>query len=132
MASIVEKTYALLADAWSVVRGVAVGFVDSNGAWSPASATSPLPTSSAAAATDRSGTITTGGTAQNAMAANASRRSWTIINTSDTAMRVHAAGTASTTAGVTLNPGDVATGTETNAISVHGATTGKTFTAWEN
>lgn len=82
-------------------------------------------------ATDGSGTITLGGTAQNALAANTSRREWTFINSSDTPMMLRIGATASATAGFSLSPGDMASGQETNAISVYCATTGKAFTAWE-
>lgn len=112
----------------------------------PVSAQSPLPvalyagggatspafvTEAGTLATDRSGTITLGGTAQNAIAANTSRVEWTIVNNSDTLMMVRIAGTASATAGIPANPGDVIVGKETNAVSVFCATTGKAFTAWE-
>lgn len=83
------------------------------------------------AATDRSGTISSGGAAQNAMSANTARKRWSLANNSDTAMTVHAAGTASATAGLPVYPGQTASGDETNAISVFCATTGKAFTAWE-
>lgn len=82
-------------------------------------------------ATDRSGTITLGGTAQDALAVNKSRYEWTLINNSDTLMMVSAGATASATAGAPAYPGDVVSGKETNAISVYCATTGKAFTAWE-
>lgn len=98
--------------------------------------TNPLPIKMPAlptggAATDRSGTITTGGVAQNAMAANTARKLWSLSNNSDTPMNVHPAGTASATAGIPVSPGQTVTGTVTNAISVFCATTGKAFTAWE-
>lgn len=82
-------------------------------------------------ATDRSGTITSGATAQNAMASNAVRKGWVLINNSDTDMYVHAAGTASSTAGIPVYPREMAFGYEVNAISVYCVTTGKAFTAWE-
>ena len=81
-------------------------------------------------ATDRSGTITTGGVAQNAMAANPARHQWNVYNNSDTAMTVSVIGTASATS-VSLVPGGLANGKETNAVSVFGPTTGKAFLAWE-
>lgn len=86
---------------------------------------------SADASTDRSGTITSGGTAQNAMAANTSRRFWALANNSDTVMMVRVGGTASATAGVKVNIDDLVYGAEIDAISVFCATTGKAFTAWE-
>lgn len=86
---------------------------------------------SADASTDRSGTITLGGTAQNAMAANTSRRFWALTNNSDTVMMVRVGGTASATAGVKVNTDDLVYGEEIDAISVFCATTGKVFTAWE-
>jgi len=88
-----------------------------------------LPTGKSA--TDRSGTITSGGNAQNAMAANTARAGWSLVNNSDTPMTVNPAGTASATAGIPVFPDDVVEGNETNAISVFCASTGKAFTAWE-
>lgn len=92
-----------------------------------------VPTSSptGSSATDRSGSITLGGTAQNAMAVNTSRKEWTFTNTSDTVMYVSAAATATAANGIPVYPDETVEGNETNAISVLCATTGKTFSAWE-
>lgn len=80
-------------------------------------------------ATDKSGTLTTGGVAQNAIASNASRKGWCITNdaASGEILYVNTAGTASATTGTPLAvgaqtcnlPGMVTTG----AISVFAATT---------
>jgi hypothetical protein len=85
--------------------------------------------------TDRSGTITTGGTAQVAMAANSTRKGVIVQNTSTGDLRISTTGTASSTAGIKLvagaywesPPGMVPSG----AISIWGATTGQAFTAVE-
>lgn len=85
--------------------------------------------------TDRSGTITTGGTAQNAAAANTSRKGLWLQNTSTGNLRVSTRGTASSTAGILVAPGNMmswpAHGIPTAALSVWGATTGQAFEAAE-
>jgi len=96
----------------------------------------------AIAPTDRGGTITTGGTAQNAMASNASRKGGWVQNpcsaTED--LYVSTSGTATTTAG---SPDDADLGpcgtfslnqnglVNQNAVSVVAATTGHAFIAKE-
>lgn len=89
------------------------------------------------ALTDRSGTITTGGTAQNAMAANASRKYARITNpiSATESLWVNDSGTATAASpSEELLPGDQY---ETNgfaptgAISVIAATTSHAFTARE-
>lgn len=100
--------------------------VSSSGGGGGAVTTSP----GVVVATDRGGTITTGGVAQNAMAANASRKQWCIQNSPNSVenLNVSAAGTASATAGVMLPPGAQACNQSGNieqtAISVFAATTG--------
>lgn len=86
--------------------------------------------------TDRSGTITSGGTAQTIMAANATRRYLLIQNSSDTAMWCNFTTTAVASqpsftliAGASFVMENNAVSTE--AISCIGATTGKIFTAKE-
>lgn len=89
--------------------------------------------------TDRSGTITTGGTAQNAMAANSSRKYLLIRNpTTATAPLWFNFTTAAVVTGspsIRLDPGDsfiMESGfVSTEAISVIAATTGHAFTAKE-
>lgn len=85
--------------------------------------------------TDRSGSITTGGTAQNAAAANSVRRGMWVQNTSGADMRVSASGAASATDGILVAPGQILNyppnGVPVTAISVWGATTGQTFEAAE-
>lgn len=79
--------------------------------------------------TDRSGTVTSGGVAQNAMAANLSRKGWCIQNdpAATEALYVRTDGAASASAGTALqagqqvcSPANVVT---TGAISVFAATT---------
>lgn len=85
--------------------------------------------------TDRSGTITTGGTAQTLMAANSSRRGFFIQNNSNGTLTISSVGTASTTAGLVLLPGQLyeapTSGVPLTAISILGATTGQRFDARE-
>jgi len=84
------------------------------------------------AGTDRSGTITTGGTAQQVAAANPSRVGITFQNTSDTVMYLSENGTAaSATNGYQLAAGAPVNVSTNRAISVFCATTGKTFAATE-
>lgn len=107
--------------------------VDSTGALAISSigadgqASNPLP-----AGTDRSGTIATGGTAQNVAAANTARRGPDFQNTSDTEMRVTENGTAATaTTGFQVLAGGAFRARTNRAISVFCATTGKAFAATE-
>lgn len=90
------------------------------------------------ALTDRSGTITTGGTAQNAAAANASRRYLLVRNPLSAAQPLYFNLTGMATAdspSMRLDPGDtfVMEGlfVASNAVSVLGATTGNKFTVWD-
>lgn len=83
---------------------------------------------------NRSGTITTGGTAQQLTAANDSRLGWSIQNTSATDLWVSDVGTASAggtsykvPAGTSFTPPAVALG----VISIFGATTAQSFAARE-
>lgn len=104
------------------------------------SATSPIYTAPGTAAstavyTDRSGTVTTGATAQQLMAANSSRRGFFVQNNSTGILTISSVGTASTTAGLVLQPGQLyeapSTGVPLTAISILGATTGQRFDARE-
>lgn len=87
--------------------------------------------------TDRSGTITTGGTAQQAMAANASRKYLLIQNISDTVMWFNFTTTAvadSPSHYLAANGGSFvqeSSFVSTEAISIICATTGKKWTAKE-
>jgi hypothetical protein len=85
--------------------------------------------------TDRSGTVTTGGTAQVLMALNASRRGFLVQNNSTGTLTINSVGTATTTAGIVIAPGQLyeaqETGVPTTAISILGATTGQRFDARE-
>ena len=89
-----------------------------------------------ATSTNRSGTITAGGTAQQLMASNASRRGFVIQNNSNSALFVNGIG-AATSDGLSLT---IAAGalyessvqhTGTGAVSILGATTGQVFYARE-
>lgn len=101
------------------------------------SATTPLPVAHASGVlTDRSGTITTGGTAQQLAAANAARLGFSVQNLSTGDLWVNTLGTAAAAqpsiklaAGVYFETpaGYGAVG----AISIFGATTGQAFSARE-
>lgn len=87
--------------------------------------------------TDKAGTLTSGGTAQTAIALNTSRKGWCIQNpvsaTEDLFVRVN--GTASATTGVDLSPGFQACNLpsliDTAAVSVFAATTSHTWLGFE-
>lgn len=85
--------------------------------------------------TDKSGTVTQGGTAQTLMAANSSRRGFSVQNNSTGNLTISSVGTASTTAGFIIAPGQMyeapAGGVPRTAISILGATTGQRFDARE-
>lgn len=95
------------------------------------------PVKSSGSLTDRSNTITTGGTAQNAMAANTSRKYARITNpvSATESLWVNDSGTATAASpSEELLPGDqYETGlfAPTNAISVFAATTGHPYVARE-
>lgn len=82
---------------------------------------------------ESSGTITTGGAAQNVLPNTASRGGFWIQNTSSGNLRVSRESTASATVGLLLAPGALyespAGMPVSGAISVWGATTGQTFSA---
>lgn len=89
---------------------------------------------------DRSGSITSGGTAQQIMPANGNRKGWQIQNTSDTDMyfsevSLAVAPTSTVPSSQYLAPGALyrETGDDVSrtAVTVVGATTGKTFAARE-
>ncbi len=91
----------------------------------------------AAVKTDRSGAVATGGTAQQIMAANPARKGWQLQNTSDTDLWFNALGAAAVAGGSSfkLPPNGFYEapphGISTAAVSVLGATAGKTFAARE-
>ena len=87
--------------------------------------------------TDKSGSISSGGVAQNAIASNSSRRGWCIQNppTATEVLYVRDSGTASATTGVALGAGQQVCNspgiTATAAISVFAATTSHAYTGVE-
>ena len=99
--------------------------------------TTPMPVQNAnAAPTDRSSTITTGGAAQVAMAALATRKAYFFQNISSESMWGSFTGTAapSTVGSFEIVPKGVIRSTttcETTALSIYGATTGQKYTMWE-
>lgn len=82
---------------------------------------------------DRSTVITLGGTAQPLMATNAGRQGASMQNLSTGDLWVNTTGTATGGGGSEwVPPGSLwATGAETTAFSIFGATTGQAFTAKE-
>ena len=101
------------------------------------STTTPLPVQSAnATPTDKSGSITTGGSAQVAMAALSTRKGYFFQNISSEVMWGSWVGTAApnTAGSFHIQPNGILRNTtpcETTALSIYGATTAKVFTAWE-
>jgi hypothetical protein len=86
--------------------------------------------------TDRSGSITTGGTAQQAAPANASRAGFWIQNRSTANLYLNSSGTASSSVGpsngsIEIEPGQIyeppSWGIPGTALSIFGATTGQAF-----
>jgi hypothetical protein len=80
-------------------------------------------------------TITTGGTAQVALAANPSRTGFEIINTSGSLLYINFSGTATNTSIPLFSGGGYSRYTgkiPTNAVSILGATTGQTFIVLES
>ncbi len=104
---------------------------------SAVSSSNPLPVQNAnAAPTDRSGSITTGGAAQVAVAALSTRKGYFFQNISSEIMWGSWVGTAApnTAGSFPISPNGIirnSTTCETTALSIYGATTGKVFTAWE-
>jgi len=97
----------------------------------------PLPVqNSNAAPIDRSGSITTGGAAQVAMAALSTRKAYFFQNISSESMWGSFTGTAAPNAAGSfpISPNGIIRSTsvcETTALSIYGETTGKVYTAWE-
>jgi len=85
--------------------------------------------------TDRSGTITAGGTAQSLMVARAGRFGYQIINTSSEVFYVNDLGATATTSSRPVQPGATYESPPNDrpiaAISILGATTGQSFSAYE-
>ncbi len=86
--------------------------------------------------TNRSGSITAGGTAQELMPANSNRKGWEIQNTSSGDLWFNETGVASVQSSPSfkIEAGGSAlydSAVTTDAISIIGATTGQTFTARE-
>jgi hypothetical protein len=87
--------------------------------------------------TDKSGTITSGGTQQTLMVANASRLGWQLQNVSTTDLWFNELGSSAVVGqpSFKLGPGDSyespVSSVSTAAISIIGATTGQAFTARE-
>lgn len=121
------------------IQGVVIeGQVDATGAVVPVpggSSSSPIVVRDAGGtATNRSGTITTGATAQVLAAANANRRYLNGQNRSTGDLYVNETGTASATAGAgnyLVAAGGYFSITTVGAISIYGATTGQAFEATE-
>ena len=104
---------------------------------SAVSSSNPLPVLNAnASPIDRSGTITTGGAAQVAMAALSTRKAYFFQNISSESMWGSFTGTAapSTVGSFEIVPNGIIRSTqvcETTALSIYGATTGQKYTMWE-
>lgn len=85
--------------------------------------------------TSISGTVTTGGTAQELAAANSARRGMTLQNNSTGELRVSPFGTASAAAGYRVSAGDLlvldSPHCGVGAVSVWGSTTGQAFVGGE-
>lgn len=120
------------------VQRVKVMFGDDNTA-RDVSDTFPMPVynPSSQALTSRSGTITTGGTAQQLMAANTARQGWSIRNNSTGSLWFNELGSAAVIGqpSFELKTGEYfespRNGSGEAAISIIGATTGQSFTARE-
>ena len=94
----------------------------------------PVSQSTTGAPTDRSGTITTGATAQPLMAANGSRKGYLVYNSGAGDLWISDVGTAAATQpSIKIVAGAyyVADIVSTGAISIFGATTGQAFSARE-
>lgn len=87
--------------------------------------------------TDKSGTISSGGAAQTAIALNASRKGWCIqdLSTAIESLFIRVNGVASPTTGVEIMPGKQACNApglvDPAAVSIYAATTGHVYTAQE-
>jgi len=130
MSSVINETLLLIKSAFEAGVNIFNG-------GTAVSSSNPLPVQSAnAAPTDRSGSITTGGAAQVAMAALATRKAYFFQNVSSEIMWGSFTGTAVPNAAGSfpIQPNGIIRSTqvcETTALSIYGATTGQKFTAWE-
>lgn len=101
------------------------------------SSSNPLPVQNAnASPINRSSTITTGGAAQDAVAALATRKAYFFQNISSEAMWGSFVGTAAPNAvgSFQVAPNGIIRSTtvcEVTALSIYGATTGQKYTMWE-
>lgn len=107
---------------WVYIKGGAAG----GGAFEAAQVTK----------TNRSGTIASGGVAQDLMAANPNRQGWEFQNNSNHDLWINDRGDAAVTTqpSIRIAPGSMVNSglvTTTTKISVIGGTTGQTFTATE-
>lgn len=98
--------------------------------------TSTITVGATGSLTNSSGTITSGGTSQQVVASNTSRKYFCFQNTSDTAMYLGVGYTPTTSNGLLMSASGGGFVLESNfiptqAINVLCATTGKTFVAWE-
>ena len=118
----------------SEVNPLPVNIVNDN---SPVSSSNPLLVqNSNGTPTNRSGSITTGGAAQVAMAALSTRKAYFFQNVSSEIMWGSFTRTAAPNAAGSfpIQPNGIIRSTqvcETTALSIYGATTGKVYTAWE-
>ena len=119
--------------------GPFVGHDNGDGTYSLATSTNPASSGASGALTNRSGTITTGGTAQTAIAANTSRKYVLILNpdtaTEDLWFSFDATAVAAAPS-IYLHPGDAFEAgpgefVPTGALSIIAATTAHAFTAKE-
>lgn len=125
--------------AWDTfaLAGTATGGGTSGGLTDTELRASPLSVTAAGGTlTDRSGTITTGGTAQQLMASNSSRKGFSVQNVSTGDLWIRETGTAAATQpSLKLTAGTYfetpAGYGSTGAVSIYGATTGQAFTARE-
>lgn len=133
-----------MADPKMELNPVTVGFIDTGPTVSqrvPVTAANPLPVTTTGGTsqvtyTDKSGTVTSGGSAQTLMAANTSRRGFLVQNQSTGDLWISSLGAAAATqpsiwlpAGAYYEPPP--TGVPTAAISIFGATTAQAFAARE-
>lgn len=124
-------------DGWSGFGNAPLLKVNSDGSLNISGSGSTSPAPLAVTTTDKSGTVTLGGTAQAAIALNASRKAYCVQNppTATEVLTVRVNGTASATTGVILSAGSQACSLpgliDTAAVSVFAATTAHAFTAWE-